>query len=173
MADLEDHAGTGGWNDPDMLVIGLNGMRNHGRWQGCTRAEYRTQMSMWCMLAAPLMAGCDLRTVDDESLSVMSNKEIIAIDQDSLGEQGYRVWRSGAQDVWKKPLSDGRMAVALLNRADCPVDISAGWKELEIETGQAMQIRDLWAHQHLGGFTEAFSCTVEPHGTEVFLLSPS
>jgi len=115
MCDLERFAGPGGWNDPDMLVIGLN---NSGfiKGGGCTYEEYRTQMSMWCMFSAPLMLGCDVSNMTEATKTILLNKDIIAIDQDPLGKQAFRVSRIDGFEIWKKPLSGNKVAIAFLNR---------------------------------------------------------
>src|SRR5436853_7926942 len=101
--DLAPWAKPGHWNDPDMLEIGNGAMRE---------MEYKTHMSLWAMLAAPLLAGNDLRSMKPEILAILTNKEVIAIDQDKLGMQGQRVWQSGEQEIWTRTLSGGAMALA-------------------------------------------------------------
>ena len=113
--NLSRFAGPGGWNDPDMLVVGLNNKGNI-KGGGCNDIEYHSQMSMWCMLSAPLMIGCDIRTMSESTKSILSNKDILAIDQDSLGKPGFRVYRKDGIEAWKKPLINKRVAIAILNR---------------------------------------------------------
>ena len=170
-ANHEDKAGPGGWNDPDMLVVG---MKNTGNIKGggCTVAEYQTQMSMWCVLAAPLMIGCDIRNMDADTKRILTNPEVIAIDQDPLGKQGNRVARTGSTDVWQKPLSGGNIAVALLNRGEKPAEITAQWKDLKAKSSDVFVARDLWAHKDLGSFTDHLTLTVEPHATVLIKLHP-
>ena len=178
MANLEKHAGPGGWNDPDMLVIGL---RNQGyiKGGGCTDTEYRTQMSMWCMMAAPLMITCNISKMDDATKEILMNPEIIAIDQDRLGKQGFRVARKGATEVWAKPLTGRRLAVALLNRGEQKTTITAERKDFEVDSLDGKQLfprgsytlRDVWAHKELGTFTTDFSAEVEPHECKVMVLT--
>jgi alpha-galactosidase len=163
-ANLEKHAGPGGWNDPDMLVIGL-GNKGNIRGGGCTASEYQTQMSMWCILAAPLMIGCDIRNMDAETRRILTNAEAIAVDQDPLGKQGNRVARTASTDVWRKPLAKDEMAIALLNRGDQEAAITANWKDLGVKPGTALAIRDLWTHQDLGIFKDSFSAKAGPHAT--------
>jgi alpha-galactosidase len=169
--DLEKHAGPGGWNDPDMLVIGLSN-KGHVKGGGCTAAEYQTQMSMWCMLAAPLMIGCDIRAMDAETKRILGNAEAIAVDQDALGKQGFRVARTGSTDVWKKPLQGGAMAVALLNRGEAETTVVARWADLGLKSGQAVTVRDLWSHKDLGSFREEFTGKVGSHATLLLKLTP-
>jgi len=164
-------AGPGGRNDPDMLVVG---MKNTGNIKGggCTVAEYQTQMSMWCVLAAPLMIGCDIRKMDADTKRILTNPEVIAVDQDSLGKQGNRVARTGSTDVWQKPLSGGKIAVALLNRGEKPAEITVQWNDLKAEPSAVLAARDLWAHKDLGKFTDHLTLTVEPHATVLIKLQP-
>jgi len=164
-------AGPGGWNDPDMLVVGM-GNKGNIKGGGCTVAEYQTQMSMWCMLAAPLMIGCDIRNADEETRRILTNAEAIAVDQDTLGRQGNRVARTGSADVWCRTLADGNLAVALLNRGDQPQKISADWKDLGLKAGATQAVRDLWAHKGLGNHADKLTLTVEPHATMLLRLSP-
>lgn len=170
-ANHEDKAGPGGWNDPDMLVVGL-GNKGNIKGGGCTVAEYQTQMSLWSVLAAPLMIGCDIRNMDAETRRILTNPEVIAIDQDSLGKQGNRVARAAATDVWQKPLADGGIAVAMLNRSDRPDEITAQWQDLKLKSGTLLTARDLWAHKELGTFAGRISLTVGPHATVLLKLSP-
>jgi alpha-galactosidase len=171
-ANHERHAGPGGWNDPDMLVVGL-GNKGNIKGGGCTSAEYQTQMSMWCMLAAPLMIGCDIRNMDADTKRILTNPEVIAIDQDPLGKQGNRVARTGATEVWRKPLKDGAVAVALLNRGEAEVTITANWADLKLKPDDARQVRDLWEHKDLGVFTEKFIAKVPSHATVLLRLTRS
>ena len=118
---LESYAGPGHWNDPDMLEVGNGGM---------TATEYRAHFSLWCLLAAPLMAGNDIRSMSDETRDILTNKEVIAVDQDPLGRQGRRVKRTGDAEVWAKEMSDGSRAVALLNRGRAETRITLEWTDI-------------------------------------------
>src|SRR6266567_2122738 len=117
----EKFAGPGHWNDPDMLEIGNGGM---------TDIEYQTHMSLWCLLAAPLLAGNDIRDMKPDIAEILMNKEVIAIDQDKLGKQGVRVAKEGDLEVWAKPLADGSHAVALFNRGESAAKVTAKWSDL-------------------------------------------
>ena len=108
-APLAQYAGPGHWNDPDMLEIGNGGM---------TDDEYRTHMSLWAMLAAPLLAGNDLRNMTPDIHSILMNKDVIAIDQDPLGKQGQLAFKRDGVDYWKRTLSGNGMAIAAVNRAN-------------------------------------------------------
>src|SRR5712692_9589581 len=117
---LETYAGPGHSNDPDMLEVGNGGM---------TTTEYRSHFSLWCMLAAPLMAGNDLKNMSPEIKEILTNKEVIAVDQDPLGMEGRRVRKNGDSEVWAKQMKDGSRAVVLLNRGDSDADISVSWED--------------------------------------------
>jgi alpha-galactosidase len=157
--DLAQWARPGHWNDPDMLEVGNGGM---------TRTEYRTHMSLWALLAAPLLAGNDLRTMSKETLELLTNPEVIAIDQDPLGRQGHRVFQEGKVEVWAKPLADGRIAAGLFNRGDVRASVTARWTDLGI-AGKA-RVHDAWARKDLGAFADGFTAEVEPHGVALVLV---
>ena len=172
MSDLGRFAGPGGWNDPDMLVIGLN---NTGfiKGGGCNDIEYRTQMSMWCMFSAPLMIGCDVRKMNKATKTILLNKDIIAIDQDSLGKQGFRVMRKDGLEVWKKPLSGKRFAIALFNRNSTNKILTAAWKDIEMDPTKRYDAYDVWKHAPAGKELTTISSGLRPHETNVFILTES
>ena len=149
---LEDAAGPGHWNDPDMLEIGNGGM---------TTVEYRAHMSLWSMLAAPLIAGNDLRNIPPEILEILTNKEVIAIDQGTLGKQGKRVSKNGDLEVWSRPLAGGQYAVALFNRGQSAYKMTL--RPADLGLGQFKKIRDLWAHSDTPVSPE-FTAEVPSHG---------
>jgi alpha-galactosidase len=148
----EKYAGPGRWNDPDMLEIGNGGM---------TDTEYRTHMSLWSILAAPLLAGHDVRSMTDATKEILTNREVIAIDQDKLGAQGYRIRQDGELEVWKKPLADG-MALGLFNRSAAPARMTVKWSEAGISANNP-KVRDLWAHQDVEAPGQ-FTAEVPAHG---------
>lgn len=160
---LESYAGPGHWNDPDMLEVGNEGM---------TITEYRAHFSLWCILAAPLMAGNDLRNMTNEVKEILTNREVIAVDQDSLGMQGRRVKRDGDREVWAKQLADGGRAVVLFNRGPKSQEISVSWTEIGYPQQVAAQVRDLWAHKDLGKLTGKFSAEVPSHGVVMVTVKP-
>ena len=170
MSDKERYAGPGGWNDPDMLVIGLS---NSGfiRGGGCTDEEYRTQMSMWCMFAAPVMMGCDVRNMSEATKTILLNKDIIAIDQDPLGKQGFRVYRKDGIEAFKKPLSDNRVAIAFLNRNSGAGKIILSYKDLELEPDAKYTVYDVWNHKEVPQNPGSLSAEMSSHETQVFILS--
>src|SRR2546430_15953033 len=137
-SELAQWARPGHWNDPDMLEIGNGGM---------TETEYKTHLSLWAMLAAPLLAGNDLRSVSPEILAILTNREVIAIDQDKDGKQGKQAWESGEQEVWTRPLSGGAQAVALFNRATEPAKITVRWSDIGVK--EKAKLRDLWSHRNI------------------------
>ncbi len=154
---LEKYAGPGHWNDPDMLEVGNGGL---------TPEEERSHFSLWCMLAAPLMAGNDLRSMTPATKAILTNKEVIAIDQDPLGRQGYRVGIKEDLEVFVKPLQGGDTAICLFNRGDQPKKLSFSWSEYKI--GAGMSIRDLWKHEQQGTTSESFRGMIGRH--EVIML---
>ena len=158
-AGLEKFAAPGHWNDPDMLEIGNGGMNAD---------EYRTQMSLWAMLAAPLLAGNDLSKMDDTTKSILMNKEVIAIDQDALGMQGSRL---GPLQVWVRPLAGGAKAVALFNFVtdDVPQPITLRFKDLGF-TGP-VHVRDLWQHSDIGVMQDSYTVTPPKGGVVMLRLS--
>ena len=162
---LEKYSGPGGWNDPDMLVIGLCGKGKYTSPQGyphCTNTEYRSQMSLWCLLAAPLMATNDLRSMNDASREILTNREVTAIDQDPLGKQACRIAKDGNMEIWARELSNGARAVGLLNRADGATHtIKVTWSQLGLQGKQ--KVRDLWAHKDRGIFQDQFEAAVPAH----------
>ena len=165
---LEAYAGPGGWNDPDMLVVGLRGRGAIGG-PGCTDVEYRTHFSLWCLLAAPLMIGCDLRSLDAASLEILRNPEMIALDQDPFGKQGSRACRLGRCEVWVKPLANGDLGVGAFNRDDVTKVVNIPWSDLEIEG--KWHARDLWQPADLGVYDDLFSIELESHACCMLRLS--
>lgn len=156
------YAGPGHWNDPDMLEIGNGGM---------TDDEYRSQFSLWSIIAAPLLAGNDIATMDDKTKTILLNKDVIAIDQDHLGVAGRRVRKDGDLEVWARPLADGGRAVVLFNRSEKTANIEARWPELGYPASISLTVRDLWSHKSLGRATNHFSSNVPPHGVVMIRLS--
>lgn len=160
---LESYAGPGHWNDPDMLEVGNGGM---------TTTEYRAHFSLWCLLASPLMAGNDLRSMSPEIKEILTNKEVIAVDQDPLGMQGRRVKRSGEQEVWSRQLADGSRAVVLFNRGAKDAEILVSWTDIGYPPHLNASVRDLWAHKDLGKVSGNFSATVPSHGVVMVTIKP-
>jgi alpha-galactosidase len=162
-ATLYSYAGPGHWNDPDMLEVGNGGM---------TDVEYRSHFSLWAILAAPLIAGNDLRSMRPEIHDILTNKEVIAVDQDAMGLQGERVAKGGDSEVWAKQLKDGSRAAVLLNRGSGEQEISVRWEDLGYPGSTSASVRDLWLHKDLGKLTGKFSATVPSHGVVMVTLKP-
>lgn len=158
--ELAAYAAPGRWNDPDMLEVGNGGM---------TPIEYRTHFSLWALLAAPLIAGNDLRSMTPETKEILTNKEVIAVDQDKLGKGGYAVSKKGTVEVWAKPLDHGAFAVGLFNRGEAEADASVKWEELKLNG--KLKVRDLWAHADRGSVADGFSAKVAPHGVVMIRVS--
>jgi alpha-galactosidase len=152
-SDLAPYAKPGHWNDPDMLEIGNGGM---------SETEYRTHMSLWSMLAAPLLAGNDLRAVPPGVLEILTNREVIAIDQDKDGAQGKRVQKDGDREIWTRPLAGGATAVAVFNRGAEEVRVVVKWADLGL-TGK-LRARDLWAKKDVAVAGAEYSVSVPGHG---------
>jgi alpha-galactosidase len=150
---LERFAAPGHWNDPDMLEVG-NGKMN--------KDEYRTHMSLWCLLAAPLLAGNDLSKMTPDTLAILTNPEVIALDQDALGMQGHRVAQEGQLEVWVKPLADGSKAVGLFDRGESVMPVTAYFRDVGV--GDTASVRDLWEKRDLGVFNSSFTAHVPKHG---------
>ncbi|MGO4517707.1 glycoside hydrolase family 27 protein [Terriglobus sp. 2YAB30_2] len=159
-AGLARYAKPGQWNDPDMLEIGNGGMNLD---------EYKTHMSLWAILAAPLLAGNDLSRMRPEHLAILVNKDAIAIDQDSLGKQGDRVSAIGPYEVWSKPLAHGGMAIALFNRGELAHPVTANLKGLGIS--RKADLRDVWAGKEVA-YADTFTATVPKHGVVLLLIRP-
>jgi alpha-galactosidase len=157
---LEKFAGPGHWNDPDMLEVGNGGMKHD---------EYLTHMSLWAILAAPLLAGNDIRTMSDETKSILMNPEVIAIDQDTKGVQGHRVWDEGPLEVWVKPLADGSQAAGLFNRGESALKITLDFNK--IGAPSSAKLRDLWQHKDLGTMQNSYTAEVPKHGVVLLKVS--
>jgi alpha-galactosidase len=160
-AGLAQFAGPGHWNDPDMLEIGNGKM---------TEDEYRTHMSLWALLAAPLLAGNDLSKMTVVDKRILMNADAISIDQDALGRQGDRLYQSGDFDVWTKPLSRGRVAVGLFNRSWSNREVSVDLAEIGFQNGAA--VRDVWKQKDLGHVIGVFTNTVPTHGVTLLIVGP-
>ena len=157
--DLPMFAGPGHWNDPDMLEVGNGGMSD---------TEYRTHMSLWALLAAPLLAGNDLRDVKPAILAILTNKEVVAIDQDTLGKQAQRFSKNGQVEVWARPLADGSEAIGLFNRGPETAKVTASKSDLRLHGDYAVHV--VWENADRGKFGDAFSTDVPSHGVVLLTL---
>lgn len=172
IADLNDkwasYAGPGGWNDPDMLEVGNGGM---------TYQEYRAHFSIWALMKAPLLIGCDVRNMTAQTFEILSNKEVIAVNQDPLGVQGRKVSvaeNEGCSQVWAGPLSGNRFVVALWNRCSASVTITAKWEVLGLDTTISFFVRDLWEHENFAeSRVGALESQVDAHDCKMYILTPA
>jgi alpha-galactosidase len=158
--ELQPSAKPGHWNDPDMLEIGNGGMNED---------EYRTHMSLWSILAAPLLAGNDLRDMTQGIKDILMNHEVIAIDQDKAGKQGHRLSQSGAQEIWVRDLAGNAKAVALFNRGGDSARMSVKWADLGVK-GNA-KARDLWSHSDVKVEGAEYTATVPSHGVAMLRVT--
>lgn len=157
---MAKYAGPGHWNDPDMLEIGNGGMNLD---------EEKTHMSLWAILAAPLIAGNDLSHMSPQTLSILTNHEVIAVDQDQLGRQGTRANAKGATEIWTKSLMGGAVAAALFNRDTVPHEIPLKLKAIGF--GPHAKLRDLWAHADVMPTNGQYTVNVPPHGVVMLRVS--
>jgi alpha-galactosidase len=161
---LEGFAGPGHWNDPDMLEVGNGGM---------SPDQYRAHFSLWAILAAPLMAGNDLSTMNAETRHILTNREVIAVDQDRLGVQGRRVVRSGDTEIWIKPLEGGSQAVVLLNRGAAATTIRLEWSALGFPPYVPLSLHDLWSGRTLRPRTAVVTLDVAPAAAVMLRAVPA
>jgi alpha-galactosidase len=145
-----------------MLEVGNGGM---------TDAEYRAHFSLWAILTAPLIAGNDLRDMRAEIHNILTNKEVIAVDQDPLGREGERVWKNGDLEVWAKQLKDGSRAVVLLNRGSAEKEIALTWQDLGYPDHLSASVRELWQHRDMGKITGKFAA-VASHSVAMVTVKP-
>jgi alpha-galactosidase len=167
---LRKYAGPGHWNDPDMLEIG-NGKLTPG--------EDRAHFSMWAMIAAPLIAGNDLRSMNKETVDILTNKNIIGINQDALGIQGFKYAVKDSVEIWFKPLKDGKWAVAFLNRSGKEQPVNFDWKNelvkddvfnFELDRKRVYKIKNAWKDKSMGTTKSVFSAKVPSHDILVIIL---
>ena len=152
--ELADYAGPDHWNDPDMLEVGNGGM---------TDIEYRAHFSLWAILAAPLMAGNDIRSMTDATKEILTAPEVIAVDQDPLGRQGRRVTRERGIEVWVRELDGGARAIVLLNRGEVAARAEVTWDLVGGSRSHTALVRDLWARADIGRRKEGYDVTLQPH----------
>ena len=160
---LESYSGPGHWNDPDMLEVG-NGK--------LTIDENKAHFSLWAILAAPLMLGNDVRAITPDVLEIITNKEVIAIDQDILGKQGKKIRDDGDFEVWARELADGGRGVILFNRSEESAKISVKWNEIGYPNHLEATVRDLWKKETVGKFKDGYSSQVPSHGVVMIKVMP-
>jgi hypothetical protein len=161
-SDFYPFAGPGHWNDPDMLTVGWVGWGASLRPSRLTPDEQYTQVSLWSLLSAPLLLGCDLGRLDGFTLGLLTNDEVLAIDQDALGRQARRVVADSGYQVWIKPLADGSTAVGIFNMADTCSKVRIDWNALGL--GGYRTLRDVWRQKDTGVVQKTWDATLMPHG---------
>jgi alpha-galactosidase len=169
----EKFAGPGHFNDPDMMIIGRvavgSGKNVHPT--HLTPNEQYTHVSLWCLLTGPMLIGCDLTAMDDFTVSLLSNDEVLAVNQDPLARQAGRVAKDGNLEIWAKDMEDGSKAVGLFNRNEDATTVAAKWSDLGLTGRQT--VRDLWRQKDLGNFTGEFSASVPRHGVVLVKITPA
>ncbi|KAG9457234.1 hypothetical protein H6P81_001742 [Aristolochia fimbriata] len=159
-----DYARPGGWNDPDMLEVGNGGMKHD---------EYITHFSLWAISKAPLLLGCDVRNLTKETMDIITNKEVIAVDQDPLGVQAKKVRMIGNNEIWAGPLSNYKTALLFVNRSPDVAKITAFWDDIGLPEKTEVQARDLWQHTTLEEtFKGQMTVSVNRHACLMFVLTP-
>jgi alpha-galactosidase len=164
VADLYPYAGPGHWNDPDMLEVGNGGL---------TTSENRAHFSLWALLAAPLIAGNDIAHMTPEVKEILTNPEVIAVDQDPLGVQGRKVLDGGPHEVWMKQLGDGSKAVILFNRGTMAMPIRFKFEDIGLAPTQSVRVRDLWMKKDLPEARGKFEAKVAPHDVVMLRITPA
>ncbi len=175
-AGHEKYAGPGYFNDDDMLIVGKVGWGPKLHPTQLTPDEQYTHISLWCLLSSPLLIGCDMTQLDDFTLSLLSNDEVLEVDQDPLGRQAARIKQNGPLEVWAKDMEDGSKAVGLFNRGSVQAMVGVKWSELGINgsasAGGGQMVRDLWRQKDLGVFNYQFQTPVPRHGVVLVRISP-
>jgi alpha-galactosidase len=161
-AGLEKYAGPGHFNDPDMLVVGKVGWGPQLRSSRLSPNEQYTHISLWYLLASPLLIGCDMTQLDEFTLNLLTNDEVLEVNQDPLGRQAGRITQNGTLEVWAKDMEDGSKAVGLFNRGQREQTVTVKWSDLGINGEQT--VRDLWRQKDIGKYTEKFEANVGRHG---------
>jgi len=170
--NLHLHGGPGGWNDPDYLLLGFL-----SNWKGqiaptpMTPNEQYSQVSLWSLVAAPLILSGDITRLDEFTLSLLSNDEVIEVNQDPLGKPGKRISKDGLLEVWAREMEDGSRAVGLFNRGEGVIPVTARWTDLGISGKQT--VRDIWRQKNLGTFEKQFQVSVPRHGVVLVRLLPN
>ncbi len=160
---LESFAGPNHWNDPDMLEVGNGGM---------TSDEYKAHFSLWAMLAAPLISGNDLSTMTKDTADILTNPDVIAIDQDTLGVEGHRAVKNGDDEVWVRPLANGDRAVILLNRSTDAHAVHVDWSTLGMAAGEKADVKDLWSKAVSKSVKGGYSAQVPGHAVVMVRVTP-
>ncbi len=164
-ASLYPYASPGHWNDPDMLIVGMLGWGDHLHPTKLTPDEQYTHISMWCLLSAPLLIGCDMSRLDNFTTSLLTNDDVIALDQDVLGKQARQIIKNNDYQIWVKELSDGSHAIGVFNISKQTKDITIHWKDLGLSKKE--HVRDLWRQKDLGKYKNSFVTPVASHGVRL------
>ncbi|ANI88636.1 hypothetical protein A9P82_04630 [Arachidicoccus ginsenosidimutans] len=164
-APLYPYASPGHWNDPDMLVVGMLGWSDNLHPTKLTPDEQYTHISLWCLLSAPLLIGCDMSKLDNFTTSLLTNDEVLALDQDILGKQAQQIIKKDDYQIWVKQLEDGTHAIGIFNLSKEAKTIHVDWKELNLS--ETLTVRDLWRKKDLGKFKKGFDTKVNSHGVEL------
>ncbi|MCX6902005.1 MAG: NPCBM/NEW2 domain-containing protein [Verrucomicrobia bacterium] len=170
-AGHEKFAGPGHWNDPDMLVVGQVGWSANVRPSHLRPNEQYTHISLWCLLASPLLIGCDMTRLDEFTLNLLTNDEVLEVNQDPLGRQAARVTRNGQLEVWAKEMEDGSKVAGLFNRGETETMVTAQWSDLGLSGKQT--VRDLWRQHNVGTHEGQFQSSVPRHGVTLLRLTPA
>ncbi|MBS1642625.1 MAG: glycoside hydrolase family 27 protein [Bacteroidetes bacterium] len=170
-AVLNNYAGPGHWNDPDMLIVGLNGNKGPAGdlgGTGCTLTEYKTNMSLWCLMASPLIATNDVRNMNNDTKEILLNEELIAVNQDALGIQAERKITTDSVDVFIKPLEEKNYAIGILNKTNREIKYTLNFTDIGIN--EKMKIKDLWLHKNINE-AKNIETNIAAHETKVYKLS--
>jgi alpha-galactosidase len=170
--ELHRYGGPGRWNDPDYLLLGyLSNWKGGTAETPLTPNEQYAHVSLWALVAAPLIFSGDITRLDDFTLGLLTNDEVIEVDQDPLGKPGRRVAKDGDLEVWAREMEDGSKAVGLFNRGEGLAEVTALWADVGVQGGQ--RVRDLWRQKDLGVFTDAFKALVARHGVVMVRIWPN
>ncbi|XP_048529813.1 alpha-galactosidase-like [Triticum urartu] len=157
------YAGPGGWNDPDMLEVGNGGM---------TIEEYRSHFSIWALVKAPLILGCDISSMSAETKEIITNQNVIAVNQDKLGVQGRKVQQDGDLEVWAGRLSRGRVALVLWNRGPAEASITASWSNIGLNQSAVVDAHDLWTDEVTSSMQGNLTNKMDSHACKMYVLTP-
>lgn len=167
--DVHAYGGPGGWNDLDMLVVGLKG-KGQIEGNGMSFLEYQAHMSMWVMACSPLMIGCDVRNLDADTASLLMNREVLDVNQDALGIPAGRVRQTGTCDIWTKPLADSSMAVSIINRGSRGADVALRARDIGLLDTPKLA-RNLWPGRDSADFRAELPLSVKPHETVLLKIT--
>jgi alpha-galactosidase len=170
-AGHEIYHGPGAWGDPDMLVVGQVGWGPRLHPTRLTPNEQYTHISLWSLLASPLLIGCDMTKLDEFTLNLLTNDEVIEVNQDPLGRQARRVAKQGDIEVWSRFLEDGSRAVGLFNRGDDEMEVKVAWPQIEVKGPQ--RVRDLWRQKDIGTFPDGYRARIPRHGVLFLKVTPA